>query len=151
MTNPPRIHIPDDVPGWPDVEVAMVTLLDGILANLDPAGYACITPPADYEDRINRGIAIVTVQRSGGAADRINDHPVVFISVTTAYRSDSWKVLGWLRPQLHNFSGQVTNPDGSVAIINSIDDLRGPQREPDIVPDFRRVTQGFSVVTRLDR
>jgi|LSQX01.1.fsa_nt_gb hypothetical protein len=151
MVNPPRITIPDGVAGWPDIEVAMVTLLDDLLGKLDPPGYACIVPPPDYEQRVNNGTAIVTVQRAGGAAERVVDHPTVFITVTTAYRSDSWKVLGWLRPQLHNFSGQVTNPDGSVAIINSISDLRGPQRVPDLSDDLRRVSQGFTVATRLDR
>ena len=150
MTNPTRVRIPDG-PRWPDVEKAMVTLLDDILTELDPPGYACIVPPDNYDELVHQGVAIITVQRAGGAAERIDDHPSVFVSVTTAYRSDSWDVLGWLRGKLHDFNGTVTNPDGTTAIIRSISDLRGPQRDPDPNPDFRRVSQGFAVVTRLDR
>lgn len=146
-----RVTIPDDQPRWPDVEKAMVTILDDLMAPLDPPGYACVVPPEDYEEMLRDGVAIATVQRSGGNADRTNDHANVFVTVTAGYRSDAWDVLGWLRPQLHHFSGRVENPDGTVALIQAIDDMRGPQRQPSLSPDMRSVSGGFTVVTRLDR
>lgn len=150
-TNPTRVKIPAGDNRFPDVEKALVTVLDDMLTELDPPGYACVQPPANYNELIDQGVAIVTVQRSGGEADRINDHPNTFISVTTAYRSDSWDVMGWLRPKLHEFSGVVTNPDDTTAIITDIGDMRGPQRDPALSEDFRRVSQGFAVTTRRGR
>lgn len=146
-----RVQIPDDVPRWPDVEKAMITVLDGMLANLTPAGFACVIPPPDYNEQLANGVVIVTVQRSGGSADRINDDANFYITVTAGTRSDAWDVMGWLRPQLHNFSDVVTNPDGTVALITGISDMSGPQRQPALSPDVRGVTAGFVVTTRLDR
>lgn len=151
MTNPIHVTIPDGDNRFPDVEKALVTALDDMLTELTPPGYACTTPPANAADLINQGVAIVTVQRSGGEADRTKDHPNVFLTVTTAYRSDSWEVLGWLRPKLHDFSGVVTNPDGTTALIESIADMRGPQRNPSVTQDTRSVSQGLAVTTRRGR
>lgn len=150
-TPPMRVKIPTDQPRWPDAEKVMVTILDDFLAELEPAGYACIVPPANHDELINKGHAIVQVMRSGGNADRTVDHTNIFVQVTTAYRSDSWDVLGWLRPKLRNFSGVVTNPDDSQAIVMSIDDMRGPQRAPSPSPGTNTVSAGFVVETRLDR
>ena len=158
MTNPTpppiprvRVAIPDDVPRWPDVEKAMVTVLDDFLGRLMPAGYACVVPPADWEERLLDGVAIVTVQRAGGNAERALDSANLYVTVTAGTRSDAWDVMGWLRPQLHSFNGTVTNPDGTVALITAVDDMRGPQRQPALSPDMRSVTAGFTVITRLDR
>lgn len=143
--------IPSDQAQWPDVEKAMVTLLDQMLTQLEPAGFACVTPPDGYEDLLDNGVAIVTVQRSGGQADRITDTASLSLSVTTGQRSASWDVMGWLRPQLHRYSGVVTNDDDTVAIITKITDMQGPRREPDLSRDNRRVTAAFNVTTRLER
>lgn len=143
--------IPETHAQWPDVEKAMVTLLDDMLAQLDPPGEAYVVPPADYDERLANGTAIVTVQRTGGQADRINDTAGVNLTVTTAQRNASWDVMGWLRPQLHNYNGVVRNSDGTVAIIEKITDMQGPRRTPDMNQDMRRVTAGLNVTTRLTR
>lgn len=148
---PVRVQIPTDTPRWPDVEKALVTVLDDFMTELKPGGYACIIPPENFAELIHNGYPVVTVQRAGGAADRVVDNPVVYISVNTAYRSDSWDVLGWLRPKLHDFSGVVTNPDGSQALVSGIEDMRGPQLDPAFTKDTNRVSAGFIVKTRLDR
>lgn len=143
--------IPNNGPQWPDVEKAACTLLNNILNQLDPPGTAHVVPPPDYEQRLDNGEAIITIQRTGGIADRTIDHPTIDLSVTTGQRSTSWDVMGWLRPQLHNFSGTVTNQDGTTAIITEITDSQGPRRAPDISRDNRRVTASFNISTRLER
>ena len=148
---PTTPKIPEEQALWPDVEKAMVTLLDEILAELEPPGEAYVVPPADYDNRLERGVAIVTVQRTGGQADRINDTAGVNLTVTTSQRNASWDVMGWLRPQLHNFHGVITNSDGTTAIIQKITDMQGPRRTADLNPDMRRVTAGINVTTRLNR
>lgn len=151
VSPPMRVSIPEDGGLWPDVEEALVTLLNEMLADLTPHGVACIIPPQNYADLVHAGHPIVTVQRSGGAADGVFDHPNVYISVTTAYRSDSWDVLGWLRLKLRDYSGVVTNPDGSQAIIAGIADMRGPQKAPALSNDTNQVSAAFTVTTRLGR
>jgi len=145
--------IPDNGPQWPDVEKALVTLLDEILGQLEPAGQAYVHPPEkdEYNRLIEQGVAIVTVQRTGGQADRITDTAGINLTVTTAQRSASWDVMGWLRPILHNYEGVVRNPDGTTAIITTITDMNGPRRSQDLAQDARRVSAGFNVTTRLDR
>lgn len=148
----PKIpKIPTDGPQWPDVEKALVTLLNEFLARLEPSGRACVVPPQNSDELIDQGVAIVTVQRTGGQAERITDTAGVNLSVTTSQRSASWDVMGWLRPLLHNYEGVVTNSDGTVAIITKITDMQGPRRGLDLNDDKRRVTAGFNVTTRLER
>lgn len=146
-----RVRIPDGDDRWPDVEKAMVTLLDDLLSELEPAGYACVLPPSNYDELIDQGVAIVTVQRAGGTAERINEDASVFLTVTTGYRSDSWDVLGWLRPKLHQVNDTIVNGDGTVALITKITDARGPQKDPGLSEDSRRVGAGFTVTTRIGR
>lgn len=149
---PQRVTIPAGDARFPDVENAMVTVLDGLLEELDPAGYACIVPPENYMDLLQQGVALVEVESDGGAASsRVNDSCVVYVSVTTGYRSDSWAVLGWLRPKLNNYSGVVANPDGTQAIITDISDMRIPKKDTANTANTTRVTAGFTVTTRLDR
>lgn len=152
MTTQKRTTIPEGVPQWPDVERALVTLLTGILADLTPAGYACVVLPENVDQRVNRdGQTIVQVQRAGGFADRIQDHARVVLSVTSNDRSVSWNVLGWLRPQLHQFTGIIHNGDGTAAIIQNIEDTQGPQRTPSPTAITTTVQATLTVTTRIER
>lgn len=142
-----------NTPKFPDVEKGMCTLLDQLLAELTPAGYACVIPPSDFEERIANGEAIVTVQRSGGtkSQQRALLDARVFISVTTAERSASWEVLAWLQEKFEDVHNTITNPDGTHCHIASISDMQGSQREPALSPDMRRVTSGHIVTVRKER
>lgn len=150
MTVPHPI-IPTDQPRWPDVEKAMVTVLDDMLQALDPPGYACVVPPQNEDELVATGRAVVQVVRTGGSNDRTADDASISINVTTAYRSDSWEVMGWLRPKLLEFSGVVTNPDGSQALVMGIQPAQGPQKDPARAPVNSQVGLSFTVTTRLDR
>ncbi|CAB0503303.1 hypothetical protein FRC0456_01031 [Corynebacterium diphtheriae] len=149
MTNPPHITVPDDQ-RFPDVEILMVTVMNTILQKLTPAGSAYIIPPnaADAEQLINAGHCIATATGFGGVAERTQDHPRVLVTVTTAYRSDSTRVLQWLRRQLTNFNGTITTPEGDVT-IQDISDAQGPQRLPAPQLDHRTAQAFFTVTTRL--
>lgn len=147
----PHIKIPDDTPQFPDVEQALITVVGDMLTELNPTGVACNVPPQDFERRIQAGHAVVQIERRGGGAERTIDRPRVFISVITEYRSDSNRVMQWLRAKLHNFTGRVNNPDGTTAIIAEITDITGPERGAPYSPDSRVVTAGFTVATRLER
>lgn len=149
--NPIRVKIPERDDLFPDVEKALVTLIGGMLQELDPPGFACTIPPENTNELLERGVAIVTVQRAGGPADRVNDFARVHISVTTLQRSSSWEVLGWLRVQLPDKTGKIVNPDGTVALIQEISELQGPQKTPQINNDMRTVNHMMNVHTRKGR
>lgn len=152
MINPPRVKIPGDPSyGFPDAEMALVTIIDEIVSDITPDANAFSLDgiPHDYEERVNRGEVIITVKRSGGESDGVFDFPRMDVAVGHAYRTDSWRVMGFIRRKLHQFSGLVTNPDGSEAIVNSITDATGPQRTPQS-PDTRVVALGFSMQTRVN-
>lgn len=148
MTYP---QVPDDGFGFPDVESALVQLLDTeLLPQLTPTGgYACVTPPPNLDQLIDEGQAVVTVQRSGGTLiDRNQEAARVFIGVTTATRSASWEVFGWLRAHLHEYRGYVQLPTGVTVRVQSISDMQGPQKDPALSQDARRVGGGFVVTVK---
>ena len=151
MTNPRRVTIPEGVKRFPDVERAVVTIIQNFCKQLTPPAAVGTMPPANADVVIASGAPVVVVTRAGGAATRVIDEARVSVTVTTGYRSDSWEVMGWLRSQLYDFTGFVENPDGSTAIIETIMDAQGPQRAVAPQTDHRTVSAMFSVHTRLER
>lgn len=149
MTNPPHITVPDDQ-RFPDVEILMTSVMNPILQKLTPQGKAYIIPPdaAEAEKLINTGQCIVTATGFGGVAERTQDHARVLVTVTTAYRSDSTRVLQWLRRQITHFNGKITTPEGDVT-VQDISDAQGPQRLPAPQLDHRTAQALFTVTTRL--
>lgn len=147
----PKVIIPDGTPQWPDVEKAMVTLLSDLQASLTPSGYACVVLPEDAASRQERGQVIAQVQRAGGFANRTQDNARITLNIHSYDRSVSWDVLGWLRPQLHQFEGVVTNSDGTVAIVQDIEDTQGPQRTPAQQFPSTVVQCALTVTTRIER
>lgn len=150
-TTQPRTRIPEGTVQWPDVEKAMVTLLSDMAADLTPPGYACVTLPANFTERIDKGQTVLQVQRAGGFADRIQDHARITLRVHSNDRSVSWNVLGWLRPQLHQYKGVIHNGDGTTAIVQDIQDTQGPQRTPADMQTSATVQAALTVTTRIDR
>lgn len=146
------ITIPqDDDSYFPDAEDALTIIVDNILAKLTPAGYAH-TPggqPQDYGNLVESGVAMVEITRTGGESDGVWDFPRMSVSVTTATRDQSWKVMAYLRRKLHHINSiPVVLSDGSTAIVNNIKDSQGPQQPP--TGTFAaEVTLGFTMQNRL--
>lgn len=149
--NPPRVVLPDDSDnGFVDAEMALVTIIDEIIAPITPEANAFTldSVPDDITDRIDRGETLISVKRVGGEADGVFDHPRMDVNVAHAYRTDAWRVMGFIRRKLLKYSGVVTNPDGTTAIVNAISDATGPQRSFE-TDNSRVVTLSFSMQTRI--
>lgn len=146
------IIIPEDDDSYfPDAEDALTVIVDSILANFTPPGYAH-TPggqPQDYDNLVASGVAMVEIARTGGEADGVWDFPRMNVTVTTPSRDLSWKVMAYLRRKLHHINSiGVPLSDGSTAIVNNVKDSQGPQQPP--TGTFATdVTLGFTMQNRL--
>lgn len=152
--------------GFPDRELVVMDALQPIL-NLvgveDVAGnpildggqprrpLACTWLPDDYLSLL----PLVRIFRGGGAADStaMVDPAAVQVAVIAETRTESWALMELCRQWLLSFKngGTVHRPDGSKTLIDTVEELVGPQQFPDLSPEKRLVQLNFRVVCRKPR
>jgi hypothetical protein len=131
--------------GFPDRELVVMDLLQPYLNMLSPQGLACSWLPEDY----GKKLPIVRVYRGGGSENyEIRSDPAnVQLGVIGATRADSWAVVEYCRQIMLSYrhGGRVTREDGSTTIVQSIEEMTGPQQLPELSPDYRLVPITFQV------
>lgn len=158
------LHFPDWWHGgFPDRELVVLDALQPVLnlvdvrdRNGDPVldgseprrPLACTWLPADYAARL----PLVRVFRGGGAADAdvMRDPAAVQVAVIADTRAESWALMEMCRQWLLSFrrGGTVLRADGSKTLIDSVEELVGPQQFPELSPEERLVQLNFRVVCR---
>lgn len=136
---------------WCDVENILVTLIDSFAKKITPPGWACVVPPVETETKLNDGVPIIQVRRTGGTLTRVLDTVRIDLAVTCAYRSDAWRVMGWLLAQLFEFTGVVETPSGERATVVEITDGTGTRQRPALTQDSRTVQTMLQVTVRKPR
>lgn len=107
--------------------------------------------PDDYAQKL----PLVRVYRGGGAADSgvLRDPASVQVACIADTRAESWELIEFCRMWLLSFArgGTVTREDGSKTLIDTVEELVGPQLVPELNPDKRLVPLTFRVVCRIPR
>ena len=134
-----------------DMEEVLVTLIGDICQKITPPVWPCTVPPQDMTTRLNRGETIIQVRREGGVVTRVTDTGRVDIAVTCGYRTDAWRVMGWLLPQLYEFTGVVPTSDGTPAVVLEVSDATGTRQRPPLTQDSRAVQTLIQVTIRKPR
>lgn len=139
--------------GWPDLELVALDLLRPFVVTMTPAGQVCTALPDDTPALVAEGRAIIRATRSGLGADDLMDHAAIQIGVLTTKRSESRRVMEYLRQMLHSFErgGNVHHQDGSVTVIHSVAEIVGPQLWPELNPDHRMIVAPFQINCRKPR
>lgn len=152
--------------GFPDRELVVMDALQPILDTvdvLDSAGnpvldngvprrpYACSWLPDDYTSHL----PLIRVFRGGGAADTtaMVDPAAVQVAVIARDRAESWALMELCRQWLLSFKngGTVLRADGSKTLIDTVEELVGPQQFPELSPEKRLVQLNFRVTCRKPR
>lgn len=140
-----------EFPPWLDVEEILVTLVDSFASRITPPGWACTVPPRGMEQKLAQGVPIIQVQRTGGTLSRVMDTARVDLAVTCEFRSDAWRVMGWLLAQLFAFTGVVETPSGAKAVVVEITDGTGTRQRPPLTSDSRTVQTMIQITVRKPR
>ncbi|MFC9432685.1 hypothetical protein [Nocardia sp. NPDC057030] len=124
------------------------TVFDGAVARRP---LACTWLPENYTQRL----PVVRVYRGGGAADVgvMRDPASVQVAVIADTREESWVLLEFCRQWLLSYQrgGTVVRADESTTLIDTVEELVGPQQVPELSPDKRLVPLTFRVVCRKPR
>lgn len=139
--------------GYPDAELVVLDLVQTYLDLLTPQGVAVAWLTKDHTDTVNSGTPVVRVYRGGAAENGLFDPAIVQLGVIAATRRDSWEVAEYLRQVLRSFDrgGAVRREDGSITMIESADEVVGPQQLPELNPDHRLVPFSVRVTFRYPR
>jgi hypothetical protein len=109
---------------------------------------ACTWLPDNYSDKL----PVVRIYRGGGAADAgiMRDPAAVQIAAIADTRQESWELIEFCRQWLLSYhrGGTVLRADGSMTLVDCIEELVGPQQVPELNPDKRLVPLTFRVVCR---
>lgn len=141
--------------GYPDRERVVMDLLRPFL-NLVVAENGTVPTVYSYiPDGYAEILPIVRVYRGGGAADvgNLSDPASVQIGVIADTREDSWVLMEYCRQIMGTYAngGGVKRKDGSWTMVDSIEEMVGPQQLPELNPDKRLVPLTFRVVCRKPR
>lgn len=142
------IKIPEKyAPRFPDVEEAVMEMLQPVADQCDPPGKVVTALPPGTES-IDEDEWYLIITRVGGGKDqdqRIIDKPVVAVSALSSRRSDSWKMAGMARSVFEDYED-----GGNTANFHIMDTSEqiGPVQNPFASPDRRIVTLNFVVSTR---
>lgn len=139
--------------GFPDAELVVIDLVQHYLDLLTPQGRAVTWLTDNHADLVDSGVPIVRVYRGGTGADGLFDPAAVQLGVIAATRADSWQVLEYLRQVMLSFEhgGGVRREDDSITMVQSIEEMVGPQQLPELNPDHRLVPATFRVLFRYPR
>jgi hypothetical protein len=120
--------------GFPDVEAAVLDLLDSVASTVTstPANF---TPP------------LVQVQRIGGEDDGLTDYPVVVVTCYGASRSDAWEMAEDCRQLI--LASVNEEPGG--ALVDSAATITPAQQIPDPNTALRVVTATYRLGLRRPR
>jgi hypothetical protein len=152
--------------GFPDRELVVMDALQPVLNLVDVLDddgnqvyddgdarrpYACTWLPSDYRDRL----PVIRVYRGGGATDvgSLRDPASVQVAVIAATRAASWELMEYCRQWLLSYQsgGTVYRADGSKTLIDTVEEMVGPQQLPELNPDDRMVPLTFRVICRRQR
>lgn len=131
MTAPETIHFPD------------VEQVGEDLANLH--GYGCKYLPAEFDQLLESGQAVILVARVGGTDDGVTDRALVQFAVYGIDRPTAWNTSQALQTSVRSlqWGGQV----GAV-YVDSTATAAGRVQVPDVDPDDRRVITVYQIDTR---
>lgn len=132
---------------FPDIEAAVVEMLQPVAAQCNPPGKVVTALPPGT-DSIDRDEWYLIITRVGGGKDqnqRIIDRPVVAVSALSDRRADSWDLAGMARSVFEDYED-----GGNTANFHIMDTSEqiGPVQNPFASPDRRIVTLNFVVSTR---
>ncbi len=153
--------------GFPDRELVVMDALQPVLDTvdvLDAAGNPVLDSgvprrpqavtwlPDDYTSHL----PLVRVYRGGGAADSgvLRDPASVQVACIADTRAESWELIEFCRMWLLSYArggSVVREGGGSKTLVDTIEELVGPQMLPELNPDKRLVPLTFRVVCRTPR
>lgn len=152
--------------GFPDREKVVEDALAPILATVDVFDdtgaqifdgpnprrpITCTFLPKNYSDML----PVIRLYRGGGAADAgvLRDPASVQVAVIASTREESWALMEYCRQWLLSYTrgGTVVRADDSRTVVDTVEELVGPQVVPELNPDNRMVPLTFRVVCRKPR
>lgn len=141
--------------GFPDRELVVVDLLQPFLDMLDIPD-AAVPPlattwlPDNWQERLPA--PLVRVYRTGGEIDETTkrDHAFIQLGVIGETRTDSWAVIEYCQELMLSYAdgGTVYRRGGGSTLVDSIEQMSGPQLIPELNPDNRLVPMTFRVSCR---
>lgn len=127
-----------DTPVYPDAE----QVLEDLTADI---GYSCKYLPADFDQRLDSGEAVILISRVGGNDDGVTDRAWVQTAVWGRDRPTARKAADKVAAAVASlvYGGQV----GSVW-VDTTATRQGQVQVPDLDPDDRRILAVYQVETR---